>query len=92
MRRLVTVHTLLYKQSLPLDLRYSMFAGSPAARAACWSNDLIRFALITVLLVTIYGSIKRQREGGQGEGVIVSGTVSLSSCQEQCLYCTFVLS
>lgn len=57
-----------------------MFGGSPAARAACWSNDLIRFALITVLLVTIYGSIRESRRAG--EGVIESGDVSLSSCQE----------
>lgn len=59
-----------------------MFLGSLAARAACWSNDLIRFALITVLLVTIYSSISEcRRAGGR---VIESGNVSLSSCQERC--------
>lgn len=59
-----------------------MFRGSPAGRAACWSNDLIRFALITVLLVTIYCSIRGSER--EGEGVIERGIVSLSSCQAQC--------
>lgn len=43
-----------------------MFRGSPAARAACWSNDLIRSALITALLVTMYGSIRVSERGREG--------------------------
>lgn len=65
--------------------RFEMcFLGSRATRAACWSNDLIRSVLITVLLVTIYGSIREraiQREGaGNGrerKGAIDIGIVSL---------------
>lgn len=63
-------------------LIWDVFLRSPAAGAACWSNDLIRFALITALLVTIYSSIRGSRRAG--EGVIESGNVSLSSCQERC--------
>lgn len=60
---------------------YDEFLGSPAARAACWSSDLIRFALITVLLD--YNVLLHQREG---EGVIESGIVSLSK-QSRAMAC-----
>lgn len=48
---------------LPLDVFLTVTA---AQAAACWSNDLIRFALITVLLVTIYSSNGERRRPGAG--------------------------
>lgn len=44
-----------------------VFRGSPAAKAACWSNDLIRFALITAGYNIQFCQIERERgrAGGQ---------------------------
>lgn len=74
---------------LPLDLR--CVRGSPAARHACCSGDLIRFALITVSSVTIYGCINVRERVREGEGVIESEAVSLSNSQVRC-YCVSVFS
>lgn len=44
----------------------AFLAVAAAQAAACWSNDLIRSALITVLLVTIYSSNGERRRPGAG--------------------------
>lgn len=56
-----------------------MFHGSRAARAARWSNDLIRSALIRVLLLTMYSSVREGEEGATESGMWVCS----SGCRDQ---------
>lgn len=78
---------------LPLDAFLTVAA---AQAAACWSNDLIRSALITVLLVTIYSSNgERRRPGAGSDWERVRQFVKLSRamlyCASEVFWCRRVL-